>query len=85
MRSARTQGRFEAEGWRLRKDGTRFWANVVIDPVRDPSGALIGFAKITRDLTERRQSQLALEQAQEAFLPGAEDGGDRQADRRRRA
>jgi PAS domain S-box-containing protein len=65
---ARTAGRFEAEGWRVRKDGTRFWANVVIDPVRDPSGTLIGFAKVTRDLTERRRSQLALEQAQEAFF-----------------
>jgi PAS domain S-box-containing protein len=67
LERARTEGRFEAEGWRVRKDGRRFWANVVIDPVRDPSGALIGFAKITRDLTERRQSQLALEQAREAF------------------
>ncbi|HVJ02324.1 MAG TPA: PAS domain S-box protein [Sphingomonas sp.] len=65
---ARTEGRFEAEGWRVRKDGTRFWASVVIDPVRDSSGTLIGFAKITRDLTERRQAQLALEQAQEAFF-----------------
>jgi PAS domain S-box-containing protein len=64
---ATNEGRFEAEGWRVRKDGTRFWANVVVDPVRDPTGTLIGFAKITRDLTERRQSQLALEQAQEAF------------------
>ncbi|WP_213982478.1 PAS domain-containing sensor histidine kinase [Sphingomonas sp. dw_22] len=64
----RTQGRYEAEGVRVRKDGTRFWASVVIDPVRDGRGALIGFAKITRDLTERRQSQLALEQAQEAFF-----------------
>jgi len=68
LEQARTQGRFEAEGWRVRKDGAHFWANVVIDPVRDPSGTLIGFAKITRDLTERRQSQLALEQAQEAFF-----------------
>jgi PAS domain S-box-containing protein len=68
LETATNAGRFEAEGWRLRKDGTRFWANVVIDPVRDSSGELIGFAKITRDLTERRQSQLALEQAQEAFF-----------------
>jgi PAS domain S-box-containing protein len=68
LETARTEGRFEAEGWRLRKDGSRFWANVVIDPVRDSSGKLIGFAKITRDLTERRNSQLALEQAQEAFF-----------------
>jgi PAS domain S-box-containing protein len=65
--AART-GRFEAEGWRQRKDGTRFWASVVIDAVRDPSGALVGYAKITRDLTERRTSQIALEQAQEAFF-----------------
>jgi PAS domain S-box-containing protein len=65
---ARTQGRFEAEGWRVRKDGTRFWASAVIDPVRDAMGTLIGFAKITRDLTERREAQLALEQAQESFF-----------------
>jgi PAS domain S-box-containing protein len=68
LAQARSKGRFEAEGWRVRKDGTHFWANVVVDPVRDPSGTLIGFAKITRDLTERRRSQLALEQAQEAFF-----------------
>jgi len=68
LETATNHGRFEAEGWRLRKDGTRFWASVVIDPVRDSSGGLIGFAKVTRDLTERRQSQLALEQAQEAFF-----------------
>lgn len=68
LHTAETQGRFEAEGWRVRKDGTRFWANVVIDPVRAPGGDLIGFAKITRDLTERRQSQVALEQAREAFF-----------------
>jgi PAS domain S-box-containing protein len=68
LQTARDEGRFEAEGLRVRKDGTRFWASVVIDPVRDPAGELIGFAKITRDLTERRQSQLALEQAQEAFF-----------------
>jgi len=67
LERARVHGRFEAEGWRVRKDGTQFWASVFIDPVRDPSGTLIGFAKITRDLTERRESQLALEQAREAF------------------
>jgi PAS domain S-box-containing protein len=51
-------GRFEDEGWRVRKDGTRFWANVVITPLREPkSGDLIGFAKITRDLTERRRAE----------------------------
>jgi PAS domain S-box-containing protein len=68
LEAATNHGRFEAEGWRVRRDGTRFWANVVIDPVRDSSGTLVGFAKVTRDLTERRQSQLALEQAQEAFF-----------------
>jgi PAS domain S-box-containing protein len=68
LQTARDDGRFEAEGWRYRKDGTRFWASVVIDPVRDDSGALIGYAKITRDLSERREAQLALEQAQQAFF-----------------
>jgi PAS domain S-box-containing protein len=51
---ATRDGRFEAEGWRIRKDGSRFWANVVIDAVHDDAGVLIGFAKITRDMTERR-------------------------------
>ncbi|MEG3148584.1 PAS domain S-box protein [Sphingomonas sp. ZT3P38] len=68
LRRAEHEGRFEAEGWRVRKDGTRFWASVVIDPVLDSEGKLIGFAKITRDLTERRQAQQALDQAQEAFF-----------------
>ncbi len=68
LKTALEEGRFEAEGWRYRKDGGRFWANVVIDPVRDDDGKLVGFAKITRDLTERRQAQLALEQAQQAFF-----------------
>jgi PAS domain S-box-containing protein len=68
LQTALSEGRFEAEGWRYRKGGTRFWASVVIDPVRNDEGKLIGFAKITRDLTERRASQLALEQAQQAFF-----------------
>jgi signal transduction histidine kinase len=50
-------GSFEDEGWRVRKDGTQFWANVVITALRDPTGRLIGFAKVTRDLTERRRAQ----------------------------
>ncbi|WP_394836291.1 PAS domain S-box protein [Pendulispora rubella] len=51
--SSRWHARFEAEGWRVRKDGTRLWANVVITALRDESGTLVGFAKMTRDLTER--------------------------------
>lgn len=68
LRIAEQEGRFEKEGWRIRKDGSQFWANVVIDPVRDENGNLIGFAKVTRDFTERRQGQLALEQAREALF-----------------
>jgi PAS domain S-box-containing protein len=58
------EGRFEAEAWRVRKDGTMFWANVIVDPIRDEQGKLVGFAKITRDITERRNAQLALQEAQ---------------------
>jgi PAS domain S-box-containing protein len=65
---AEREGRFEAESWRQRKDGTRFWANVVIDAIREPSGRLVGFAKITRDISERREAQLALERTREALL-----------------
>jgi PAS domain S-box-containing protein len=60
---ARQQGRYEEDGWRVRKDGTFFWASVVIDPIYE-DGRLIGFAKITRDITERREAQLKLEQIQ---------------------
>lgn len=68
LETAEREGRFEAEGWRMRKDGTRFWANVVIDPIRHPDGRLLGFAKITRDLTERKRSQEELERTREAFF-----------------
>jgi len=68
LASAAREGRFENEGWRVRKDGTRFWASVVIDAIRDDDGALIGFAKVTRDMTERRNAQLALEEAREALF-----------------
>jgi signal transduction histidine kinase len=60
---AAREGRFEREGWRLRKDGTRFWANVIIDPIRDDTGTLIGYAKVTRDITEKREAEAALEAA----------------------
>ena len=52
LQTARDTGRFAAEGWRVRKDGSRFWASVVVDAIRDQAGALIGFAKVTRDITE---------------------------------
>ena len=61
MGIAREQGRYEEEGWRVRKDGTFFWASVIIDPIHE-DGKLVGFAKITRDITERREAQLKLEQ-----------------------
>jgi PAS domain S-box-containing protein len=57
---AAKEGRFEGEGWRVRKNGERFWASVVIDSIRDDTGTLIGFAKVTRDVTERRKAQQAL-------------------------
>jgi PAS domain S-box-containing protein len=65
LRTAAKEGRFEAEGWRVRNNGTLFWASVVIDAIRDEQGVLVGFAKITRDITERREAQIALQQAQE--------------------
>jgi len=67
LATARDQGKFETEGWRVRKDGSRFWAYVVIHPVRDSDGKLIGFAKITRDLTERKQAEDTLRRSQEQF------------------
>ena len=63
LQIARDHGRYEEDGWRVRKDGTFFWASVVIDAIRE-DGRLIGFAKITRDITERRDAQLRLEQMQ---------------------
>jgi PAS domain S-box-containing protein len=66
LQQAAATGRFEDEDWRVRKDGTRFWANVVITALRDPEGQLIGFGKLTRDLTERKQiEELVARQAQE--------------------
>jgi PAS domain S-box-containing protein len=64
LRLAREHGRYEEEGWRVRKDGTFFWASVVIDPIRDDFGQILGFAKITRDISERREAQQNLEKIQ---------------------
>jgi PAS domain S-box-containing protein len=68
LRVARREGRFETEGWRVRKDGSRFRAHVVIDAIPDEDGNVVGFAKITRDITERLISQQALEEAREALF-----------------
>jgi len=72
--AART-GKFEAEGWRVRKDGTRFWASVVINAIRDSEGNVVGFAKVTRDLTERRASEERLLQSQKMESIGQLTGG----------
>ena len=61
--TAAREGRFETEGWRIRKDGARFWAHVIIDPIRNPAGDILGYAKITRDLTERRMAEEALRES----------------------
>jgi PAS domain S-box-containing protein len=67
LKEAARVGRFEDEGWRIRKDGTRFWADVVITALRDPSGRLVGFGKVTRDLSERRRAEEALRESEERF------------------
>ncbi|MHA6495430.1 hybrid sensor histidine kinase/response regulator [Pseudomonas borbori] len=66
--TAARDGKFETQSWRVRKDGTRFWASVVLDPIRSEDGTLLGFAKITRDVTQAREAQLALEKAREALF-----------------
>jgi PAS domain S-box-containing protein len=65
LEQAREKGKFETQGWRVRKDGTHFYASVVINAVRDASGELVGFAKVTRDITEWREAQEALKKTQE--------------------
>ncbi|HEY0938654.1 MAG TPA: ATP-binding protein [Steroidobacter sp.] len=72
---ARQTGKYEGEGWRLRKDGTRFWASVLVDALRSPQGELLGFAKITRDMTERRLMQEQLHQSQKMEAIGQLTGG----------
>lgn len=67
LRVAEREGRFEAEGWRLRKNGERFWVHAVIDPVRAADGTLLGFAKVTRDITEKKRAEEDLRAAQEAL------------------
>ena len=76
LQRATMEGRFEDEGWRVRKDGTRFWASVVITALRDVRGKLLAFSKITRDLSERRKNEEALKRSEERFrllIEGVQD------------
>src|SRR5262250_2753636 len=68
LETARETCKYEAEGWRVRKGGERFWASVVIDAIRGDDGKLIGFAKVTRDMTEKREAQLRLEESREQLF-----------------
>jgi PAS domain S-box-containing protein len=68
LRQAAADGKFEAEGWRSRKDGSEFWAATVIRPIRDKAGELVGFAKVTRDVTEQHHAHELIEQARERML-----------------
>jgi len=75
LATAVREGKYEAEGWHVRKDGTRFWASVLIDAIRGPDGEIVGFAKITRDMTERRDMQEQLNHAQKMEAIGQLTGG----------
>ena len=67
LRRALEEGKYESEGWRMRKDGSRFWAHVVIDPIYNDAGTLLGFAKVTRDVTERKRAEDALRESEQRF------------------
>ena len=75
LAAARANGKYEAEAWRVRKDGSRFWANVLLDAVHDDDGRIVGFAKVTRDMTERRAIEDHLRQAQKMEAVGRLTGG----------
>jgi len=76
LAGAAAEGRFEDEGWRVRRDGSRFWADVVITALRDAGGRLVGFVKVTRDLTERRRIELALRESEESLSATLNSIGD---------
>ena len=68
LKAAAKDGRFEDEGWRVRKDGKKFWANVIISALRDKDGTLRGFSKVTRDLTERKQAEAQIQQQSKEIM-----------------
>lgn len=73
LKVAAETGRFEDEGWRIRKDGSRFWANVIITAIRDKQGRLIGYGKVTKDLTERKQAEEQLRELSRRVFQAQED------------
>ena len=75
LETAEREGRFETEGWRVRKDGSRFWASAIVDAIRNDAGELIGFAKVTRDLSEKRAIEEQLRQSQKMEAIGQLTGG----------
>ena len=75
LETAARTGKYEAEGWRVRKDGTRFWASILVNAIRNPAGEVVGFAKVTRDLTERRAAEERLQQSQKMEGIGQLTGG----------
>ena len=81
---SRRTGKFEDEGWRVRKDGSQFWAFVVIDPIRSGSGEILGYAKITRDLTERMKAEQTLKKSEKEqfrlLVQGVSDYADHMLD-----
>jgi PAS domain S-box-containing protein len=74
LETVRREGRFEEENWRVRKDGTRFWANVVITAVRDQASQIIGFAKVTRDLTAKRAADAERHASEQRFHQAGQKG-----------
>ena len=74
LQMAQQQNNFEGEGWRVRKDGTRFWANSVLNPIKDEKGELQGFTKVVRDFTRRREAEQALQESEKRFRSIFESG-----------